>query len=264
MCHRWKSIVSGQTTLSPFINGLALPYEESRGGIRGSRYTDGGGGEAPTLGPLTRFPRKRIDQISLSQSSMSPVRKFPTPPPPPPPGHGINGHYDRAQPSSPAQPVYFTVNQRPHLCSIYIRIYLFAISVNVPSKYLRSILIESWGEGTRCIYSFRDSIRIWKDIRTSFTRLLTSRSVQRFSVIFSRTQTEKEGGRESAHGRMEQLLCTGRSFDLETGYTDTEASERASVYTRRRRWDTPTCRDISVSCIISFKAFNQCRGPAVI
>ena len=150
------------------------------------------------------------------------------------------------------------------ICARYIRIYLFAISVNVPSKYLRSILIESWGEGTRCIYSFRDSIRIWKDIRTSFTRLLTSRSVQRFSVIFSRTQTEKEGGRESAHGRMEQLLCTGRSFDLETGYTDTEASERASVYTRRRRWDTPTCRDISVSCIISFKAFNQCRGPAVI
>ena len=81
---------------------------------------------------------------------MSPVRKFPTPPPPPPPpspppGHGINGHYDRAQPSSPAQPVYFTVNQRPHLCSIYIRIYLFAISVNVPSKYLRSILIENGG-----------------------------------------------------------------------------------------------------------------------
>ena len=145
VCHRWKSIVSGQTTLSPFINGLALPYEESRGGIRGSRYTDGGGGEAPTLGPLTRFPRKRIDQISLSQSSMSPVRKFPTPPPPPPPGHGINGHYDRAQPSPPPQPVYFTVNQRPHLCSIYIRIYLFAISVNVPSKYLRSILIENGG-----------------------------------------------------------------------------------------------------------------------
>lgn len=158
---------------------------------------------------------------------MSPVRKFPTPPPPPP-GHGINGHYDRAQPSPPPQPVYFTVNQRPHLCSIYIRIYLFAISVNVPSKYLRSILIESWGEGTRCIYSFRDSIRIWKDIRTSFTRLLTSRSVQRFSVIFSRTQTEKEGERERECTRANGAASL-YGYDPLISKQDTQTRKRASA-----------------------------------
>lgn len=81
------------------------------------------------------------------------------------------------------------------------------------------------------------------------------------------SHTDREGGRERERvhtGEWSSFFVRVRSFDLETGYTDTEASERASVYTRRRRWDTPTCRDISVSCIISFKAFNQCRGPGVI